>query len=123
MYTYSTTLIHIRKMWKLPTFAFFSLLVVLTLTIHPKVIRFSVRWVSLRTFRAFILWEDESPINTFRNKGIHGYVLRHASKWINWHAHLRGQTDNRKLKDRDTKQQLWTEQPIYFETIHPPKFR
>lgn len=123
MYVYSTTLIHVRSIWKLPSFAFFSLLVVGRLLFHQKVAHFSVKWVSLRTFRAFVLWKDETPISTFRKEGIHGYVLRHAAKWIDWHAHLRGTTENSHLKDRDTKQTLWKTRPIYFETNRPIKYR
>jgi hypothetical protein len=123
MFVFSTTLIHLRSIWKLPSFGFFSLLVVIKLLFHRKVVRFSVKWVSLRTFRAFILWEDETPISSFRKDGIHGHVLRHAAKWIDWHSHLRGQTENSLLRDRDTRQALWKAHPVYFERSRPPKFR
>lgn len=114
MYTYSSTLIHVKRWRSLIPFALLSFFIVCRLAFHPAVVRFSVKWAGFRTFRAFVLWNQDAAISVFRKKGIHGYVLRNAGKWIDWHAHTRGQTDNKKMRDSSLKRKLCVSKRTYF---------
>lgn len=115
MYTYSATLIHVRKWILLIPFFILSILVVGRLAFHPAVARFSVKWVGPRTFRAFVLWKQGTAISAFRRKGIHGYVLRNAGKWIDWHAHTRGLTHDKHMRDRSIRWVLRVSKRRFFE--------
>ncbi|HET7627156.1 MAG TPA: hypothetical protein VFK44_02105 [Bacillales bacterium] len=123
MYTYSATLIHVRRWTKLFPFFLLSILVAVRLMFHRDVERFTVKWVAPRTFRAFVLWKNGKAISRFRQRGIHGYVLRNAHRWIDWHAHLRGQTQYRAMTDEKISKQLRATKRKFFHANKSVSYR